>query len=130
MKQTTHASYIAWRFYLLICLMLLIVLGLIVRMLDLSVLKQRFLQSQGDARVLRTITTPAFRGMITDRDGYPLAISTSVFSIWMNPAEFSPTAQQVKSLSQTLAIKPSDIRSLLKRYADSDHEFAYLKRDV
>jgi len=129
-KQKLHASYIAWRFYLLISLILLIVLGLILRMLDLSVLKRHFLQSQGDARVLRTIMTPAFRGMITDRNGYPLAISTSVFSVWMNPEEFSPTSQQIKSLSQTLAIKLSDIRLLLKRYEDSYHEFVYLKRDV
>lgn len=130
MKQKLHASYIAWRFYLLISLILLIVLGLTLRMLDLSVLKRHFLQSQGDARVLRTIMTPAFRGMITDRNGYPLAISTSVFSIWMNPEEFSPIPQQIKSLSQTLAIKLSDIRLLLKRYKDNSREFVYLKREV
>ncbi len=130
MKQSPQASYIAWRFYLLMGIMVLIILGLIVRMLDLSVLKQHFLKSQGDARVLRTIMTPAFRGMITDRDGYPLAISTSVFSIWMNPEEFSPTGTQIKSLSQALAIKTSTMQSLLKRYENSNHEFVYLKRDV
>ncbi|MCD6038728.1 MAG: ftsI [Gammaproteobacteria bacterium] len=130
MKQSSHASYIAWRFYLLISLILLIVLGLILRMLDLSILKRHFLQLQGDVRVLRTVMTPGFRGMITYRNGYPLAISTSVFSIWVNPTEFSPTPQQIKSLSQTLAIKPFSIYSLLKRYEGSSHEFAYLKRDV
>lgn len=130
MKQANHASYIAWRFYLLICLLILIVLGLIARMLDLSVFKQHFLQSQGDARVLRTITTPAFRGMITDREGYPLAISTSVYSIWMNPEEFAPSPVEIKSLSHVLALKSSTMQSLLKRYEDSDHEFVYLKRDV
>lgn len=130
MKQSSHASYIAWRFYLLVSLMVLIVLGLIVRMLDLTVLKQHFLQTQGDARVLRTIMTPAFRGMITDRDGYPLAISTSVFSIWMNPEEFSPTSLQMKSLSKALALKSSTLQSLIKRYENSDNEFVYLKRDV
>jgi cell division protein FtsI (penicillin-binding protein 3) len=130
MKQSLHANYIAWRFYLLVILIIFVVLGLILRMLDLSVVKQHFLQSQGNARVLRTVMTPAFRGMITDRNGYPLAISTSVFSIWMNPEEFSPTSQQIKSLSQALAIKPSVIQSLHQRYEDSDYEFAYLKRDV
>lgn len=130
MKQKLHAGYIAWRFYLLVSLILLMVLGLILRMLDLSVLKQHFLQSQGDARVLRTIMTPAFRGMITDRNGYPLAISTSVFSIWMNPEEFSPAPREIKSLSQILAVNSSEIRSLLKRYENSNHEFVYIKRDV
>jgi len=129
-KQQPHASYIAWRFYLLIGLIFVIVLGLILRMLDLSVLKRHFLQSQGNARVLRTVMTPAFRGMITDRNGYPLAISTSVFSIWINPEEFAPTLEQIKTLGQILTIKPMDIRLLLKRYVNSHHQFVYLKRDM
>ena len=130
MKQPLRASYIAWRFYLLISLITLIVLGLVLRALDLTVIKKHFLQIQGDARALRTVTTPAFRGMITDRNGYPLAISTSVYSVWINPAEFLADSRLIKRLAITLNLKPSVIAILVKHYQDSDQQFVYLKRDI
>ena len=70
---------------------LLAVTGLIWRVFDFAVLDQHFLRQQGDERVLRLVSTPAFRGMIVDRDGFPLAISTRVYSVWINPKEFSPS---------------------------------------
>jgi len=44
-----------------------------------------FLQSQGNSRTLRAADIPAYRGVITDRRGEPLAISTPVVSIMANP---------------------------------------------
>ena len=44
-----------------------------------------FLQSQGNSRTLRTVEIPAYRGVITDRRGEPLAISTPVVSIIGDP---------------------------------------------
>ena len=41
-----------------------------------------FLQAQGEARSLRTEDIVALRGMITDRFGEPLAVSTPVVTIW------------------------------------------------
>jgi cell division protein FtsI (penicillin-binding protein 3) len=81
-KRTFHISFIPWRFYLLLSIILLVVFGLIARLVDLTILNRGFLQHQGDVRVLRVVNTPAFRGMITDRNNYPLAVSTSVYSIW------------------------------------------------
>ncbi|MCC2666986.1 MAG: ftsI, partial [Gammaproteobacteria bacterium] len=130
MKQLLRASYIAWRFYLLLSLILLIVLALVLRAVDLTVLKKHFLQMQGDARVLRTITTPAFRGMMTDRNGYPLAISTSVYSVWMNPSEFLKDSKSIKALSVALRLKPTTIDILLKHSQNRHQQFVYLKRDV
>jgi cell division protein FtsI (penicillin-binding protein 3) len=129
-KQLLRASYIAWRFYLLLSLILLIVLALVLRAVDLTVLKKHFLQMQGDARVLRTITTPAFRGMMTDRNGYPLAISTSVYSVWMNPSEFLKDSKSIKALSVALRLKPTTIDILLKHSQNRHQQFVYLKRDV
>ncbi|MCE3238938.1 MAG: ftsI [Gammaproteobacteria bacterium] len=85
---------------------------------------------QGDARVLRTITTPAFRGMMTDRNGYPLAISTSVYSVWMNPSEFLKDSKSIKALSVALRLKPTTIDILLKHSQNRHQQFVYLKRDV
>ena len=54
---------------------------LVWRAVDLQVINKDFLQGQGDARYLREVADPAHRGMITDRYGEPLAISTPVDSV-------------------------------------------------
>lgn len=128
MKYKIKIDFLARRFYFLAAIMLLVVIGLVARMVDLSVIKRQFLQSQGNARVLRTVTEPAFRGMITDREGYPLAISTSVYSAWVNPKEFITDKKSLSALSNTIGIKYSDLQNLLQRYKNK--EFAYLKRDL
>lgn len=119
-------TFISWRFYLILGVISLIILGLVVRLFDLTILNQGFLRHQGDERVLRLTSTPAFRGIIVDRNGYPLAVSTTVFSIWMNPKEFVASKEKIKTLSELLSIKPDDIliRSKKKK------EFVYLKRSI
>ena len=57
------------------------------RIVDLHVFDRTFLQGQGDARTLRVDPIPAHRGMITDRHGEPLAISTPVVTLWANPQD-------------------------------------------
>ena len=51
-------------------LLFLLLLG---RAFYLQLVKQTFLQGQGSARYSRTIVLEANRGMITDRNGQPLA---------------------------------------------------------
>ncbi|MHB1947518.1 MAG: peptidoglycan D,D-transpeptidase FtsI family protein [Gammaproteobacteria bacterium] len=130
MRRGVQATFIAWRYYLITLVILLIVAGLIARLIDLAVIKRHFLQIQGDARVLRVVNTPSFRGMITDRNGYPLAISTSVFSIWVNPKDFSATQEDYAELSKLLKIKKSDIQRLIQQSKNKNREFTYLKREV
>ncbi len=60
---------------------------LVGRAVDLQVLHNDFYQREGNARFIRTVEIPASRGMITDRNGEPLAISSPVDSIWVNPAK-------------------------------------------
>lgn len=131
MKRGHQVAYIAWRFYLIIAVILLVIAGLIARVADLSIIKRGFLQHQGNSRVLRMVSTPAFRGIITDRNGYPLAVSTSVYSIWLNPHEFSTvTPQNAKMLSQLLSLPAAHVSSLIQHYKSKHHEFVYLKRGV
>ena len=44
-----------------------------------------FLKGQGDLRAVRSAEIPAYRGLITDRRGSPLAVSTPVVTLWANP---------------------------------------------
>ena len=49
----------------------------------LNVVDREFLRKQGDARMLRMESIAAHRGILRDRNGLPLAVSTPVVSIWV-----------------------------------------------
>lgn len=101
-------------------------LTLLVRAVDLQVVHEDFYQAQGDARFLREIPIPTSRGMITDRNGEPLAVSTPVESIWANPQVLLKYPQRLPELARALGI-PADhlTRKLSQR---STKEFVYLQR--
>lgn len=130
MKRGLEPTFIAWRFYLLIFFILLIAAGLLVRVADLTFFKQKFLRKQSNERILRVINVPAFRGMIIDKNGYPLAISTRVYSVWVNPKEFVMEVEHLKPLSQKLGLTTQAIKTLIQSYQKKGREFVYLKRDV
>jgi cell division protein FtsI (penicillin-binding protein 3) len=129
-SQKHQASYLAWRFYFILIFIACTALILAFRVFDLAILDQPFLKKQGDQRALRLVSTPAFRGMIVDRNGYPLAVSTSVYSIWANPKEFNATNDELRSLANQLGMKPKEVSSLIKMSAKKSREFVYLKRGM
>ena len=98
------------------------------RALDLRMSHGDFLQSQGDARHLRVIAVPAHRGMILDRNGEPLAVSTPVESIWANPGELAAERERWPELARALGIEPARLENTLGQRAG--REFVYLKRHV
>ncbi|HET9114204.1 MAG TPA: penicillin-binding protein 2, partial [Burkholderiales bacterium] len=65
-----------WRGRVVLVLILLGLLVLAGRAVYLQGLHHTFLQRKGDALASRVVELPAHRGMIEDRDGEPLAIST------------------------------------------------------
>lgn len=103
-------------------------LCLVWRVIDLQIVRKDFLQGQGDARYLREVSDPAHRGMITDRNGEPLAISTPVDSVWANPQELINARESWPRLAKTLGIKRGVLERLLA--SKRDKEFVYLKRQV
>ncbi len=130
MKYQYRLAFISWRFYLLITFIAFVVVGLIARMIDLTIIDQRFLNEQGDMRVLRKLSSPVFRGIISDRNGYPLAISTAVFSVWANPKELHDFSSGTKNISKLLGMRSRDIRILIQHAANKKREFVYIKRDI
>lgn len=101
---------------------------LIGRITLLQVIDRPFLQSQGDARTLRHEAIPAHRGMITDRNGEPLAISTPVVTLWANPQELPNDAIQRIMLAQALGMSLDDFEARVARF--SSREFMYLRRQM
>lgn len=102
--------------------------ALLWRAVDLQVFNQDFLQNQGDARHLRVVTLSAHRGMILDRNGEPLAVSTPVDSIWANPQDLATAREYWPALANLLNLDLDQLRRLLE--ARADREFVYLKRHV
>lgn len=114
---------------LVVLALLVVCTGLLTwRAVYLQVLERDFLQYQGDARYLRVVSTPAHRGMITDRHGEPLAISTPVHSVWVNPQELSTTGKDLPRLAQILGLDIDRVRRTVAERAG--REFVYLKRQV
>lgn len=128
MNTKSSPVFIAWRFYLLLAAIMFAVAGLAWRVFDLAILDQHFLKREGDERVLRMVNTPAFRGMIMDRNGAPLAVSTRVYSIWVNPQEFEPSVKEARELANMLGMSSSKIYGMIAKPKKLKREFLYLKR--
>jgi cell division protein FtsI (penicillin-binding protein 3) len=117
-----------WRVRFLLAILFLIAVVLLGRVLQLMVFDRSFLQHQGDVRTMRVIPIPAHRGMILDRNHYPLAISTPVFSIWVNPQQFSFLDPNIPALASLLG---ENINQLHAHVNDkTKRDFVYLKRQV
>lgn len=102
--------------------------ALIGRAIYLQVAQQDFLVNQGEARFRRSMVLEANRGLITDRNGEPLAISTPVQTIWASPADMDPIPPaKLRSLARLLEMSPEELASKL---ADNKREFVYLKRQI
>lgn len=107
----------------------LLVLGFCFRLTQLHVIDKQFLQEQGNARTLRVVNIPAYRGMITDRYGEPLAVSTPVSSVWLNPSEWDETHPAVSHLGRIIPhVSLKEIQEKVTKYAG--REFVYLARHV
>ena len=116
------------RLYAVLGLLALGATSLIVRAVDLQLLDEEFYQQQGDARFLREIPIATSRGMITDRNGEPLAVSSPVESIWANPQELLQHTDRLPELAQALAIPLEPLTQRLAQRADK--EFVYLRRHM
>ncbi|MCW5590012.1 MAG: penicillin-binding protein 2 [Legionellales bacterium] len=128
MSKSGSATHYRWRYFFVIFIVLLALGAVVARVAYLSVYRRQFLLSQGDARTLRTIAIPALRGMITDRNGYPLAVSVPVESVWIDPKQFSPTPEALIQIANLLELNLADLKSDLKQ--NSEREFLYLKRRI
>jgi cell division protein FtsI (penicillin-binding protein 3) len=116
------------RLYLVLGLLGLGTVSLVVRAIDLQFVDKAFYQSQGDQRFLREIPIPTSRGMILDRSGEPLAVSSPVESIWANPQELLLHPERIVELAEALHTAHEPLRERITQRAD--REFVYLRRHM
>ena len=126
--MTIKGALYPWRFRIVLTLLALLVGVIAWRIVDLQVTDQAFLQGQGDARSVRHIPIPAHRGLITDRNGEPLAVSTPVTTLWGNPKELQAARARWPELAKALG---QDAASLSERLqSQASREFIYLVRGL
>ena len=142
--REVNAGSFRWRAYLLFGLLACSAAALAWRAVDLQLVDNEFLLNKGSKNFSRVATIAAHRGTITDRYGEPLAVSTPVDSVWVNPKELiqalSPAtdgvvsdsrprllgSDQLTRLAQALRM---DRQELARRItSNADREFLYLAR--
>ena len=131
-----------WRTVIVLGLFGVLALILIGRAVQLQVSEQGFYVQQGGDRQQRVQVIPAHRGMITDRNGDPLAISVPMDAVWVNPTELTrfyaarntSSARKyvdqdpIKTLARLLEMPAAGLRSLV---ADNrSKQFIYVQRQV
>lgn len=119
------------RFYLVVAVLCVLLALLVGRVLSLQIIDTErgyeFLQDQGDMRSVRTAEIPAYRGVITDRRGEPLAVSTPVISIWGNPSVLAGS-DRLPELADALGLELAVLNERLARYQGK--QFMYLQRHM
>jgi len=126
MNQEQKNAAPVTRLYGFLLIFLLCSVALVARAVNLQIMDTEFLQEQGEARFLREVKVPTRRGNILDRNGEPLAVSTPVDSVWVNPRELLQAPEDIAPLAAAIAVDAEVVeRRLTQR---STREFVWLRR--
>jgi cell division protein FtsI (penicillin-binding protein 3) len=131
MRSTSRdrdAGHQRWRHWLVLVALGAGGVALLARAVYLQVIDQEFLEKQGDARILRVAKLSANRGMILDRNGEALAVSTPVDTVWADPRKLAEVPQDFPRLAKALDRDP---QWLARRVTSNlDREFVFLARHM
>jgi cell division protein FtsI (penicillin-binding protein 3) len=102
--------------------------ALAARAVQLQVLDQEFLAQEGDKRYLREARMPAHRGAILDRFGEPLAVSSPVDTVWVNPQVLAQAPDEITRLAKALKRDPQWLAQRVT--SNLDRQFLYVARHM
>lgn len=117
-----------WRLRVMLGFWLLVLLALVARAVNLHVLQQEFLAEQGKERNLRVEPLAAHRGVIRDRQGKPLAVSTPVTSLWADPRAVLDASEQWVRLRDNPVLDRDELARAVR--GQEEREFIYLERHL
>ena len=109
--------------FLMLCFMIIVV-----RAFAIQVKGEEFYTKQGDIRQIREIDLQVPRGTFFDRNGEPLAISTPMVSIGIEPSVLIEQISRLEQLAEALDLDPKKLKNLV---ADKiNKKFIYIKRRI
>ena len=134
-KQQTQKLIPRWRYLLVMSGLFALPILLISHIAQLQIMPDEefgvgFLQTEGDARSIRRESIPAYRGLITDRNGEPLAVSTPVTTLTTDPKALKKSASEkdLSNLADALGISLAQLNARLDRYRNKS--FMFLARQL
>jgi cell division protein FtsI (penicillin-binding protein 3) len=116
-----------WRSKFIVAAIALGFMGLVGRAAYVQVIANEFFLHQGEVRFARTLTLPANRGRVLDRNGLLLASSVPAPSIWANPEDVERDPIKLRELARLLQMSPSELDKKLK---DDEKTFVWLRRQM
>ena len=126
-QMPAYHSFI-WRLWMAAAVLLLAGGALVARAVHLQVFNTEFLNQQAAARHLRVAILSATRGVIKDRNGEPLAVSTPVDSVWVSPPQLLADPDRIRGLAKALQLDSGELTARLTRNVRK--EFYYLRRHM
>jgi len=126
MKQPVRHAAKSWRLWLIGSLISVGFLAISARLVWLHVFETQHLKDLSDEITIRYEKIPAYRGMITDRLGQPLAVSSPVAAVAVRQKQFEDP-QWAEKLAPWLDISADRLRA---RVAEARVPYVYLSRYV
>ena len=106
--QKSSLNVDMWRFYLMWGTVLLVFVALVCRAFYVQIINHDFLQNKANANILRTEKLKAMRGVIYDRHGVPLAISTPIMKVVIDPRDYFEAKELYDDTMAELANDPNN----------------------
>ncbi|HBF09740.1 MAG: penicillin-binding protein 2 [Pseudomonadota bacterium] len=123
----SRAAFQTGRLWVLLIGLAIAMSAIVGRLVHLQLDESSFLKNQGDRRSLRTVRMPAYRGMIVDRNGRALAVSTPAVNLEANPKVLIQSdPEKLKLLAEAIGWSYSSLQDKLQKY--SKKEFMFLVR--
>ena len=130
-SKKTNSHLFRNRFLIVLFFILGATIALVFRSFQLQYLERDFLNQQADARHIRTEEMASNRGSIFDRRGTPLAVSTPIDSVIINPKQFLSSTGNKGKIILISNILELETKEALRRIEDkSSKSFMYLKRHI
>ena len=127
-KKPETSNRASWQHYVVLSVFVCVAGILMWRVAVLQLDQGEFLRDQADSRHLRTLPIPAHRGMITDRNGEPLAMSAPMETVWADPSKLVEHPEDIATLARALGLDVAGLRE--KTRSMRDRRFMYVQRQV
>lgn len=126
-------TLIRWRFYLVLFFVFVAFAALVGRIAYIQIVEPDNLIKQGDLRSVRAKTLHSARGIISDRNGEPLAVSVPVEAVWADPVTIFKQGglkdiDRWHALADVLGLKRDEL--IDKINSNKSRRFIYLQRQV
>ena len=124
---------IKWRFNLVIAFVFLAFAALVSRVAYIQIIEPDNLIRQGDLRSVRVKEIPSARGIISDRNDEPLAVSVPVEAVWADPKTIfdKDGLAQIERWYALADVLGLERQSMIDKIsANKKRRFIYLQRQV